>query len=84
MSEKDVKCCICERMVHKEYTFIPKECLINNGKKAAHRICRDCWWNPESGFAREDACHKCPGCQKNVPLTKHKKEPPVLVDLTDD
>ncbi len=78
-----VKCCMCERTVNKDDTLIPRECLMKYGK-AAHRICKDCWWNPETGFAREEASHKCPGCQKGLPLTEYKKEPPILVDLTDD
>ena len=79
---ENVKCCMCEKIVDKNNTFIPKECLINNGKKAAHRICKECWWNPETGFAREDAPHNCPGCLKGLPLTEHKREEPIVVDLT--
>jgi hypothetical protein len=80
----DVKCCMCERMVKKNDTLIPRECLIKYGKNEAHRICQDCWWDPTIGFAREDASHKCPGCQKGLPLTEYKKGPPIFVDLTDD
>ncbi len=79
-----VKCSMCEKMVNKEDTFIPRECLVNHGPKAAHRICKDCWWDPKKGFALENASHKCPGCIKNLPLTPYKKETPVFIDLTDD
>ena len=79
-----VKCCICEKIVNKSDTLIPRECLMNNGQKAAHRICQECWWNPETGFAREYASHKCPGCIKGLPLTEYKKEAPVFIDLTED
>ena len=80
----DVNCCMCERMVNKSDTLIPRECLIKHGKNEAHRICQDCWWDPNIGFAREYASHKCPGCQKGLPLTEYKKGPPIFVDLTDD
>ena len=79
----DVKCCMCERIVKKDDTLVPRECLMSHGK-AAHRICQDCWWDPNIGFAREEASHKCPGCQKGLPLTEYKKEAPIFVDLTED
>jgi hypothetical protein len=79
-----VKCCMCEKMVDKEKSFIPRECLMSHGKNAAHRICANCWWNPETGFALENASHKCPGCVKGLPLTEYKKELPIFVDLTED
>lgn len=79
-----VKCCMCEKMVDKNNTFIPKECLINCGYKAAHKICTDCWWNLETGFARENASHKCPGCLKRLPLTHHTKMELIFIDLTND
>jgi hypothetical protein len=78
-----VKCCMCERDVDKNNTLIPRECLINNGS-AAHRICQDCWWNPEYGFAREYANHKCPGCIKKLPLTDVTKNNSEVIDLTLD
>jgi hypothetical protein len=76
----NVKCCICEKMVNKDDTLIPRECLNKYGK-AAHRICKDCWWKE---FAVEGVSHKCPGCVKGLPLTKFKKESPILVDLIED
>jgi hypothetical protein len=79
-----VKCCMCERMVNKNETLIPRECLLKYGKDKAHRICQDCWWDPEKGFARENAPHGCPGCIKGLPLTEYKKSEPMFVDLTED
>jgi hypothetical protein len=78
-----VTCCICEREVDKKDTLVPRVCLQNNGR-AAHRICRACWWNPETGFAREDADHRCPGCLKKLPLTAVEKKEPEFIDLTLD
>ena len=83
-NNEKVTCCICEREVDKNNTLIPRACLIKNGV-TAHRICNDCWWNPESGFAREDRPdHKCPGCVKNLPLTDVKNKEPEVIDLTLD
>lgn len=79
----NVKCCMCEKNIKINNTLVPRECLVKYGK-IAHRICQDCWWDPNIGFAREDACHKCPGCQKGLPLTEYKKEAPIFVDLTED
>jgi hypothetical protein len=70
-------------MVAIKDTFVPRECLMKHGK-AAHRICEDCWWDPKKGFALETSSHKCPGCEKGLPLTQVKKEQPILVDLTED
>jgi hypothetical protein len=76
----NVTCCMCEKIINKDDAFIPRECLNKYGK-AAHRICKNCWWNE---FALEGVSHKCPGCVKGLPLTYVKKEPPVVVDLTED
>ena len=81
--EEKVKCCICEKEIDKNNTLVPRECLMKNGS-AAHRICQDCWWNSESGFAREDADHKCPGCIKKLPLTTVTKKNSEIIDLTLD
>jgi hypothetical protein len=79
-TKETVTCCICGKNDTIEDTLIPSECYMKNGK-AAHRICKDCWWNK---FALEGTSHKCPGCIKGLPLTRFKKEPPVFVDLTKD
>jgi len=82
-NEEKVKCCMCGKMVAVKDTFVPRECLMEYGK-AAHRICEDCWWDPKKGFALETSSHKCPGCEKGLPLTEVKKEQPIFVDLTED
>jgi hypothetical protein len=82
-NEDKIKCCICEKTVDLKDTFVPRECLMKHNK-AAHRICQDCWWNKDTGFALETSSHKCPGCQKGLPLTPYKKEAPIFVDLTED
>jgi hypothetical protein len=78
-----VTCCVCEREVDKSNTLVPRACLIDHGR-AAHRICHACWWNPESGFALEDADHRCPGCLKKLPLTAVENKDPEVIDLTLD
>ena len=80
----NVKCCMCETLLNKENTFIPRECLANYGDKIAHRICTNCWWDVETGFAREYASHRCPGCVKGLSLSEYKKEEAIFIDLTDD
>lgn len=78
-----IQCCMCEKLVNKDDTLVPNECLIKNGK-VAHRICQPCWWDPDTGFAREESSHKCPGCVKGLPLTPYVKETPITIDLTED
>ena len=78
-----VICSMCEKMVDLKDTFVPGKCLTDHGK-AAHRICKDCWWDEEKGFALETSSHKCPGCVKGLPLTQVKKEEPIYVDLTEE
>ena len=88
-STNKVKCCLCEKNVNIKKTLIPSICLRKYGFKA-HRICSKCWWNRKKGFAREDAPHNCPGCEKNIPFTeiKNKKhsntKEPIVIDLTSD
>lgn len=78
-----VKCCMCGKIVDIKDTLIPRECLMKHGK-AAHRICEDCWWDPNSGFGLETSSHECPGCKNGLPLTQVKKEEPIFVDLTEE
>lgn len=81
---QQIRCCMCEKVIKKdENTLTPSGCLMKYGK-ASHKICQDCWWNPKTGFAREDASHKCPGCEKGFPLTPFEKEKPITMDLTED
>ncbi len=81
--QDQVKCSMCEKYTNKNDALIPNECLMKHGK-AAHRICQDCWWDSVKGFALEGVSHKCPGCQKGLPLTYVKKEESIEIDLTDD
>ena len=76
-----VKCSMCEEMVNINETLIPSGCLRKHGK-GAHRICQECWWNPTTGFGREGVTHKCPGCEKGLPLTSFKQKEPIVIDLT--
>jgi len=78
-----VNCCMCGKEVDKSDTLVPQICLQQHGQ-TAHRICSDCWWNPETGFAREGVPHGCPGCAKNLPLTSVPYKEPEMIDLTLD
>jgi hypothetical protein len=71
-----VNCCMCGKEVDINDTLVPMSCLRKYGKTKAHRICNQCWWDPVSGFAREDIRHGCPGCAKNLPLTNVKLNTP--------
>jgi hypothetical protein len=87
-NDENVTCSMCENDVKKKDTLVPRVCLNEHGRRA-HRICSDCWWNPETGFAREGAKHGCPGCQKNIPLTNisnvpSSNKPVKVIDLTED
>ena len=79
------QCCMCGKNVNvndKTNTLIPLECLQKHGR-AAHRICKKCWFKRKTGFAIEGRSHKCPGCEKGLPLTNVRKKTPEMVDLTD-
>ena len=74
----DHRCCMCGKPVDLDdrvNALIPKQCLNKYGRMAAHRICKECWFEPETGFAVEGANHKCPGCVKNLPLNKIRRLP---------
>jgi hypothetical protein len=80
------QCCMCNKTLNvndKTNALIPLECLRKRGKEA-HRICKECWFDEEDGFALEGKSHKCPGCEKGLPLTRVKVNPPEMVDLTLD
>jgi hypothetical protein len=74
---------MCEKVVHKDHSLLPSECKIKHGLRA-HRICKECWFDEEDGFALEGKSHKCPGCEKGLPLTRVKVKTPEMVDLTLD
>ena len=64
------KCCICDTSTTDG--LMPRTCYMKNGKNA-HHICQDCWWDQDTGFARETSTHGCPGCLKGLQLTNHSK-----------
>jgi hypothetical protein len=80
------QCCMCNKTLNvndKTNALIPLECLQKRGNEA-HRICKECWFKPRTGFAIEGNSHKCPGCEKGLPLTRVKQKTPEFVDLTMD
>ena len=78
-----VLCCMCNNDYDIFNTFIPSICFQKNMNKS-HRICSQCWWNSDIGFARENACHKCPGCVYELPLTNVLYNVNEVVDLTEN
>jgi hypothetical protein len=80
------QCCMCSKTLNvndKTNALIPLECLQKRGNEA-HRICKECWFKPVTGFAIEGNSHKCPGCKKGLPFTPVKFKTPEMVDLTMD
>jgi len=80
-------CCMCDRNFPRNNMLVPLHCLQKHGEQA-HRICKDCWWNPQIGFAREDAPHRCPGCKRGLPLnpplkTRNPRTEEIIV-ISDD
>jgi len=82
-----IPCCVCEEEFSRKTMLVPAACLKKH-KERAHRICEHCWWNPDTGFAREDAEHGCPGCKKglplNPPLKPRKPSSDEIIEITDD
>lgn len=76
------ECAMCCKKTN-DKTLIPNACLMKYGKYRAHKICSDCWWNK---FAQEGVNHKCPGCEKNLPLNKdpYQETKNQVIDLTED
>ena len=64
-------CCMCDKSMHND-GLMPRTCYMKHGENA-HRICQDCWWDQDNGFARETVVHGCPGCLKGIQLTNHSK-----------
>jgi hypothetical protein len=64
----------------------PLICLQKNMDKA-HKICNGCWFDPNIGFARENANHGCPGCKRglslNPPIKSKKPEPEEIIVISD-
>ena len=71
-----VQCSMCNKTEPRNKTLVPAKCLMKHGERA-HRVCPDCWWDPEIGFALEHAPHDCPGCKKGLPLTQPLKKKPI-------
>jgi|LakMenEpi03Aug12_release.lakeMendotaPanAssembly.Ray.scaffolds.fasta_scaffold802988_2 hypothetical protein len=65
------KCCMCKKSISND-GLMPRTCYMKHGENA-HRICEDCWWKPDDGFATESETHGCPGCLKGIQLTNHSK-----------
>ena len=63
------KCCICGKSISND-GLMPRTCYMKYGENA-HRICQDCWWDPNTGFAKETDTHGCPGCIKGIPITNN-------------
>jgi len=84
-----IPCSICGREFPRNEMLVPLTCLRKHGEKA-HRICQDCWWDPQMGFAREDVSHGCPGCKKELPLNppiktrKPTTEEIIIIDDDDE
>ena len=76
------ECAMCCQQTN-DKTLIPNACLMKYGKYRAHKICSDCWWNK---FAQEGVNHKCPGCEKKLPLNKdpYHETKNQVIDLTED
>jgi hypothetical protein len=82
-----INCCVCGMEVNINDTLIPLDCLQKRREKGKgpHRLCQHCWWNPDTGFAREGINHKCPCCEKGAPFPTIKlKESTEVIDLTGD
>ena len=76
-----ISCCVCDKQFPRDTMMVPAQCLRKN-RDRAHRICQNCWWNPETGFARENAPHGCPGCKRGLPLNPPlKSRPPRKEDI---
>jgi len=71
-------CCMCDKKIKSNQSFIPSECLSKYGKNRAHKICSDCWWDK---FANETTTHKCPGCVKGISVKSDPNKGKVI-DLT--
>ena len=82
----NVNCCMCDNKIPRNIMLTPLECLQKYNDKA-HKICKDCWWDPQIGFARENGPHGCPGCRRKLPLNpplKSKKPLPEEIIVISD
>ena len=74
-----VLCCMCEKQVLMSDTLVPSICFRKNMDRA-HRICKECWWKKDTGFASEHGEHRCPGCEKGLPLLPKKEYGVIDID----
>jgi len=77
-----VNCCMCGKEINRTGSLMPLKCEPPRGK-SKHRICQDCWWNKDTGFALEGPRHACPGCTNGVPYPDAITTTAVI-DLTSD
>lgn len=75
------KCCICGKSMSDG--LMPRSCYMKHGEDA-HRICQDCWWDPNTGFANETATHGCPGCLKGIEITNNSKTKKPLITINEN
>jgi len=82
-----IHCCMCDHDFPRNDMLVPSACLQKH-RERAHRICKDCWWDPQIGFAREGAPHGCPGCKRglplNPPLKTRKPTTEEIIVISDD
>lgn len=76
-------CSMCHKIIINGKPFVPSGCLMKHGRHRAHKVCGDCWWDK---FAQEGISHKCPGCEKGIPLNNSKPliSKVEVIDLTED
>jgi len=83
-----VSCSMCNDKFPRNEMLVPSGCpgTTMPGTKRpyadrSHRVCSGCWWpkegKPNSGFARLDGPHGCPGCKKGLPPNPPLKQPEV-------
>ena len=84
LQHEKVKCCMCNKEISREDGLIPAKCYAKYGAIRAHRICQECWWDIEQGFAKEDVNHACPGCTKGLPLNGKPIDYTKVIEIEDD
>lgn len=77
----NVPCCMCDHKFPRDTMFTPSRCLQTH-RERAHKICEECWWDPQIGFAKEDTTHSCPGCKRGQPLNPPLKiKEPIVEEI---
>ncbi len=75
------ECCICGKSMSDG--LMPRSCYMKHGEHS-HRICQDCWWDPNTGFANETSTHGCPGCLKGMEITNNNKPKKPLLTINEN